>query len=286
MNIAFGARTDPGKKRTNNEDNFCAEEDLGLFLVVDGIGGHFAGEVASQIAADTVKENLEKAITGKKLKILGGYNTKLSKTANQLVGSIRLANTMIYEASKKKEKYWGMGTTLVAVLFLKEKVITANVGDSRIYLIRDHTIRQLTEDHSLVSEQLKSGLITEKEAKDSQMKNIIVRALGASESIEVDVNEFFPLKNDYFLLCSDGLTDLVNDSEILKAINDYDDNNNDIDLDSVCAQLIDLANEKGGDDNITVIIVKIINIGKGKRLIRSALSPFSYLAERARFTKK
>ena len=259
MEITFGARTDTGKKRTNNEDNFCAEKDLGLFLVVDGIGGHFAGEVASEMAANTIKEYIKKIFGGKKTKILGEYNPGISKIANQLVSGIRLANRMIYEASQNKNKYRGMGTTLAATLFLKHRVIIAHVGDSRIYLIRNNDIKQLTEDHSLVSQQLKIGLITEQEAKNSQMKNVIVRALGAFGSIEVDTSEIIPFKNDCFLLCSDGLTDLVEDSKILKIVGD-----NIEDLDRACVQLIALANERGGDDNITVLIVKVNSVGKEK----------------------
>jgi len=183
--------------------------------------------------------------------------------------SIIQANQAIYQTSRKKTEYAGMGTT-VASLLLGEKIVAiAHVGDSRIYLIRGDSIERLTEDHSLIMEQIKQGIISGKEAKNSAMKNVITQALGVEEELIPTVNEIIPFDNDLFLLCTDGLTDLVYDEEILEIILKYRPN-----LDQVSQALIDRANEKGGIDNITTILVNV-KINSQKKLFKSLFSIFN-----------
>jgi protein phosphatase len=176
----------------------------------------------------------------------------LSREVEILNESLVLANNVIYEAANSKPEYFGMGTTVASLLLGCENIAIAHVGDSRIYLIRENSIERLTEDHSLVVEQLKRGIISEEEAKKSGMKNVITRALGAEELLTPTVNELIPFNNDLFLICSDGLTDLVTDDEILEIILKSRHL-----LDNAVQNLIDKANEKGGKDNITVILISI-----------------------------
>ncbi|MDY6861826.1 MAG: Stp1/IreP family PP2C-type Ser/Thr phosphatase [Thermodesulfobacteriota bacterium] len=255
MQLTFAGKTDVGKKRKNNEDNFGYDEKINLFLLADGMGGHLSGEVASKIAIDTILKNVNSNLK-KDNKIIGEYKKGISPEANKLASSIRLANQIIYEASQEKPEYRGMGTTLVSLFFLKKTVIPAYVGDSRIYLIRDGAIEQISEDHSLVQEQIKRGIISESEAETVDYKNIITRALGVEPGVEVDTDEILISKGDIFLLCSDGLTDLVKNDEILNIINTYKD------LNVACNNLIDLANNYGGIDNITVILIRVEDFKK------------------------
>ena len=251
MKYSFAAKTDLGLKRKVNEDSFYADKKLGLFMVLDGIGGHQAGEVASKLGVNAIKESVTRNLKSKKPKIIGEYNQNLSLEANILRDSFILANKIIYEAARSKAEYYGMGTTAASLLVGSKSVAIAHVGDSRIYLIRNNSIERLTEDHSLVMEQLKRGIINEEEAEKSDMKNIITRALGADENINPTVDELIPLQDDLFLISSDGLTDLVSDEEILEIVWENQDT-----LEGTCQALIDKANERGGRDNITTILIK------------------------------
>jgi protein phosphatase len=237
-----------GLKRKVNEDSFLADESIGLFMVLDGIGGHLAGEVASKLGLNTIKENV---IRSKKDKPLAD-NQNLSREVQILNESLLLANQIIYEAANSQPEYFGMGTTVASLLLGRENIAIAHVGDSRIYLIRENSIERLTEDHSLVMEQLKRGIISAEEAEKSEMKNIITRALGAEELLIPTVDELIPFNNDLFLICSDGLTDLVTDDEILEIILKSRHL-----FDQAVQNLIDKANVKGGKDNITAILVNI-----------------------------
>ena len=221
-------------------------------MVLDGIGGHRAGEVASTLGLNTIKEIVTQYVTEKKIKITpDDYQTE-SQEAYFLNKSLTIANQVINVAAHSKPEYHGMGTTVASLLMGKKTIAIAHVGDSRIYLIRNNSIERLTEDHSLVMEQLKLGIISEKEAEKSEMKNIITRALGADEVLIPTVNELTPFNNDLFLICSDGLTDLVSDEEIFDIIL----KNKGI-LDRTTQALIDKANKKGGKDNITTILINI-----------------------------
>jgi len=248
MIVSFSAKSDLGLKRKVNEDSFLADESIGLFMVLDGIGGHLAGEVASKLGLNTIKENVIRSIKNKPL----ADNQNLSREVQILNESLLLANQIIYEAANSQPEYFGMGTTVASLLLGRENIAIAHVGDSRIYLIRENSIERLTEDHSLVMEQLKRGIISAEEAEKSEMKNIITRALGAEELLIPTVDELIPFNNDLFLICSDGLTDLVTDDEILEIILKSRHL-----FDQAVQNLIDKANVKGGKDNITAILVNI-----------------------------
>ncbi|MBI4640959.1 MAG: Stp1/IreP family PP2C-type Ser/Thr phosphatase [Candidatus Tectomicrobia bacterium] len=249
MGITFGAKTDVGLKREANEDSYGIEEDLGLFLVADGMGGHAAGEIASRMAVNIIRENLAKSLHNRGA-IMGKYKSEFSLAANQLASSIRLANRAVYEAAKDKPEYSGMGTTIVGILTQGRTVVFANVGDSRIYRIRNFDIEQISEDHSLVMEQIRRGIITKEEAKRSRFKNIITRALGIAENVQITLDEQPIFPGDYLLLCCDGLHTLVDDHEMLEIVLTCKG-----DLDSACHRMVHLANERGGHDNITVVLV-------------------------------
>lgn len=264
MEILFGGKTDVGKVRKNNEDNFSIDEGLGLFVVADGMGGHASGEIASEMAAHIITENYQRAIKGKNKTFVGPYDDALSPASNRLLSSTRIANMAIFEAAQKDDKYHKMGTTLVVLLLQEQTAILAHVGDSRIYRIRDESIEQLTQDHSLVNQQMKLGLITEDEARSSKAKNIITRAIGLKRTVAIDVGEQMIQEDDRFVLCSDGLTDLVKDDEILDIVL-----NNTGELSEACDRLIEQANQRGGHDNITVILVHVKNVRlPGGRLSR------------------
>lgn len=264
MEILCGGKTDVGMVRSNNEDNFSIDEELGLFLVADGMGGHASGEIASDMAVEILIDSYQRALKGKNQTFVGSYHKTLSSASNRLLSSARIANMAIFEAAQKNGKHHMMGTTLVALLLQEPTAILAHVGDSRIYRIRDVSIEQMTQDHSLVNQQLKLGLITEDEARSSKAKNIITRAIGLRRSVVIDVTEQTIQEDDRFVLCSDGLTDLIKDNEILDVVL-----SNKGDLSEACDRLIEMANQKGGHDNITVILVHLRNVRPpGGRLSR------------------
>lgn len=244
-------KSDVGRKRHGNEDSFCLAPDLGLFIVADGMGGHAAGEVASRLAVDTIQEWMAKYLGGADAAVVGKPVPACSREANFLLSSIRLANRIIYDAAQGRREYAGMGTTLVSVLAVNDHVALAHVGDSRIYRIRGGEIVQLSRDHSLVQQQVDHGIISPEEAQESQYKHLITRALGLKESVEVDLVEQPVLPADLLLLCSDGLSDLLEDEEMLHIIREHAD-----DLEKACQALVDRANYKGGDDNITVLLIQ------------------------------
>ncbi|HDM76005.1 MAG TPA: Stp1/IreP family PP2C-type Ser/Thr phosphatase [Deltaproteobacteria bacterium] len=252
--------TDTGRTRLNNEDAFLIDNETGLFLVSDGMGGHKAGEVASQLAIEVIqkffsqnhaqnKELPENNRTGDK------DQEELSPPASRLVEGIQLANKVIFRVGEEDIKYRGMGCTIVALLLVDpDRAIIANVGDSRIYLVRNATLNQLNEDHTLLNEYLKSDpdfLNRKEEYAMNHLDHILVRALGIEPYIDVDVKEMKVQKGDMFLLCSDGLTDMLSDEEIFQTVQAEKK------LDKLCDKLVALANEKGGVDNITAVLVKI-----------------------------
>jgi protein phosphatase len=252
--LSSASKTDLGLKREINEDSLFVDHNLGLFIVLDGIGGHQAGEVASQLGLTTIKENVKRKLENHDGEIVAEYNQDFSPEANILTDSLILANRAIFEAANSDTTCRGMGTTAATLLVGQSNVAIAHVGDSRIYLIRENAIERLTEDHSLVMEQVKRGLITEEQAEQSGMKNIITQALGADTIVNPTVDELVPLPDDIFLLCSDGLTDLVTDEEILEIVYNNPDS-----LDRACEASIAKANERGGKDNITAVLVKFTN---------------------------
>ena len=237
MNLRAAARTDVGLKRRANEDCCIVAADLGVYLVADGMGGHRAGQVASEIAAQAVVGALETLADA------------AASLTDKLRYSLAAANREILDTARRKPELSGMGTTLVALLAASGRVALAHVGDSRAYLIRAERIRQLTDDHSLVAELVRRREITETAARGHPHRHVLTRALGVRRSVEPDLAELTPAACDTFVLCSDGLTGHVRDSEIAEiAVGAADP-------DSACEQLISLANERGGEDNITVLLV-------------------------------
>ena len=251
MRYSAAAKSDVGRKRHGNEDNFCLAPDIGLFVVADGMGGHAAGEVASRLAVDTIQEWVAKCLSGSDAAIVGTPEPMRSREASFLLDGIQSANRIIYETAQSRPEYAGMGTTVVSALAVNDHVALAHVGDSRIYRVRGEQIVQLSRDHSLVQQQVDRGIISAREAQGSQYKHLITRALGLEESVEVDLVEQPVLPGDLLLLCSDGLSDLLEDEEMLAIVRDHADN-----LEKACQVLVDRANYKGGDDNITTLLIQ------------------------------
>jgi serine/threonine protein phosphatase PrpC len=244
-------QTSVGMVRKNNEDAFFLAPEKGLLVVADGMGGHASGEIASRMAVDAIRNYFDAPGEGCKPPLIGIYDDDFTEDTNRLGSAVRLANMAIYEAAQQNDKWRGMGTTIVCALLNKRKLSIAHVGDSRLYLIRAGGIEQLTDDHSVVAEQVKRELISQKEADQSEIKNLLTRALGIDTDVEVDLDEFDLLGDDALVLCTDGLTNMVRDEEILSAVIAGRDP-------SVVSQsLIEQANEGGGKDNITVIVAYI-----------------------------
>jgi serine/threonine protein phosphatase PrpC len=237
------AKTDQGRVRQNNEDNLHVSADGNLLVVADGMGGHASGEVASKMAVDIISDYLKKDQGS----LIGSYQKDFSEQTNKLGAAVRLANMAIYEASLSKPGWQGMGTTIAAVFFNGGRLSIVHVGDSRIYLVRAGDISPLTDDHSLVNEQVKRDLLTKEEAAASDMKNILTRAVGIGPEVEVDMDELTIADGDILILCSDGLTSMVSDEDILAAVTSGKDPS------LACERLVNMANEKGGRDNVTVI---------------------------------
>jgi protein phosphatase len=246
---AFGL-THVGRQRQHNEDAFLVESDARLFLVADGMGGHAAGEIASRIAVDSISEFIlhTKEDDGT---WPHAYDEHFRRSTNRLMAALRMANTRVLEAMRKDARLRGMGTTVVAALADGETVSVAHVGDSRAYLIREGQLSRVTNDHSWVFEQVQAGMLTEAEAEKHPLRNVITRALGGALQVTPDASEIEARTGDVVLLCSDGLTGMVPESEILKIVTA-----NESDLEQCCKQLIDAANERGGLDNVTAVLVR------------------------------
>ncbi len=261
MFIKSAGITDVGLKRDGNEDSFSVDDSLGLYIVADGMGGHLAGEVASRISVDVISKSFRKWIEedAGEDEIYGGADKALSKEGNYILGGIRLANKVVYELALEQKEYQGMGTTVVVLLVTPSMTIAANVGDSRIYLVRDGELERLSKDHTIVAEQVELGMMTEEEALTSSMKHILTRNLGSSEYVEPEVFEIEPSNDDCFILCSDGLTDLVNNDEILEMVQNADDPEN------LCRDFIRTVLGRGAHDNTTVVSVFLSSLKKQKQ---------------------
>ena len=244
--IKFECLSDVGKSRKNNEDNVLVSDELDLAIVADGMGGHNSGEVASKIAVTVTKEKYESmTLTQSKP---SEYDEKHSMKANQLAFAIKLANSVIYEAGNTAKDNKGMGTTASALLLNKDKYSIAHIGDSRIYLLRKNVLQQLTEDHSLVMEHVKKGLLTKEQAHKSPLQNILTRALGTQKNPAVDIYELPVQEHDRVILCSDGLFKAMSEEDMVKILNEEADDK------KACEKLVETANINGGPDNVTVII--------------------------------
>jgi PPM family protein phosphatase len=247
--IKVARLTDIGQLRDHNEDAVASDLTIGLLVLADGMGGYKAGEVASEIAVLTLTAELTEAMLHKSsIKFLPG----LLPESQMLIGAIENANATIYQISQEQPQCAGMGTTLVAGIFVDNKLVVAHIGDSRLYCLRHEKLIQVTEDHSLLQEQLNSGLITVEQAKTSSHKNLVTRALGIDPEVEPEVQEFAVEVGDVFLLCSDGLSDSVDDELIKKILVDSNGN-----IEFAAANLVQTANDMGGKDNISVVIALI-----------------------------
>lgn len=240
MRIRSCAISDVGRKRQKNEDSYLINDELNLFIVADGMGGHAGGEYASRIAITTIEEQM-------KSRESKGEGEEIIQKA------IQDAGLKIVAKAEEDRALKGMGTTVICLHLDNKKAIVAHVGDSRGYLFRDGVLEQLTEDHSLVNEQVKSGLITAEEAKTHQFKNIITRSVGVTPEVEVDISSRKLKAGDAFLLCSDGLSNLVDLAEMESKLREKE---------PVLAAkaMVDLANKRGGDDNITLVLVEVLDV--------------------------
>jgi PPM family protein phosphatase len=250
MRIDVQGLTHVGMKRNHNEDNFLLLPEERLFVVADGMGGHSSGEIASKIAVDELAEFFR--MTAKDQDATWPY--KMDKTRNydenRLATGIKLANVRIYERASSEQKFRGMGTTIVSIHFNQAYAYVAHVGDSRVYFFRAGMLKQVTEDHSLLNDYLKAKKLTPEEIEAFPHKNVIVRALGMKDTVQVDVSRIDPQDGDIFLLCSDGLSGMVTDQAICDVLKQQKD------LQAACAQLIDLANANGGNDNVTCVLAR------------------------------
>jgi serine/threonine protein phosphatase PrpC len=262
MNLVVQAagKTDVGVVRTNNEDNFGFDVRHGIFVVCDGMGGQAAGELASKIAVDTVLGYFRRDPRDAKSPVLGRSFEGVSERATGLANAIQLANQAIQEAAANNAEHAGMGSTIVAVRAEGNLFSIANVGDSRIYLVREGGIQQLTSDHSLVMEQVRRGLLTMEEAENSKMQNVIVRALGSEDSVEPDLEDHEFAPGDVLLLCSDGMSRFVKEGTLVEIIGRSDA------LEKACEDLIQAAKSGGSDDNITCLLLRAVERTWGGRL--------------------
>jgi serine/threonine protein phosphatase PrpC len=249
MELKAHGLTHVGRQRQHNEDAFLVENNARLFLVADGMGGHAAGEIASRIAVDSISEFIlhTKEDDGT---WPHAYDEQFKRSTNRLTAAVRLANTRVLEAMRKDARLRGMGTTVVACLADDTTMSVAHVGDSRAYLVREGKLSRITSDHSWVFEQVQAGMLTEAEAEKHPLRNVITRALGGALQVSPDAREIELKRGDVYLLCSDGLTGMVPEQEILRLVKESDGN-----LEEACKKLIDLANENGGLDNVTAILI-------------------------------
>jgi len=247
--VTFFGQTDIGRRRALNEDTIYAQD--GLFLVCDGMGGHKAGEVASKLAAEAIAGFVKRSDEDPEMTWPYGYDTNLSYDANRLGTAIKLANRVVFRKGSSNDEYTGMGTTVAAVLVptRRSQMTYAHVGDSRIYLLRAGTLRQLTRDDSWANLGWSTG--ADEDATDSPVKNILTKALGARDDVEFDVVDEPLMAGDVVLLCSDGLTNMLSDTRILEVVTAHAP-----DLETATGELIARANAEGGRDNISVVLFR------------------------------
>jgi len=253
--------TDVGLKREGNEDCFSTDDTLGLYVVADGMGGHLAGEVASKVAVELINKSfrhwMESGLDEEE--VFGIPDQTLTKRGNYILGSIRLANRVVHEMAEMHDEYHGMGTTIAVLAVFQGQIIAANVGDSRIYMLRNGHLERLSKDHTIVSEQVEMGIMDPKDAETSPLKHVLTKNLGSAEFVTAEVFEFEPADGDRFLLCTDGLTDLVNDEEILQMIQAEES------PEVFCRNCVDEALKRGGHDNTTVVSVFLSGITPPKQ---------------------
>ena len=257
--IDFAEITDTGRVREHNEDAIGSNPEIGLMVLADGMGGYNAGEVASGIAVQIVTELATEAAEREELNDIDTHSG-LMRQSIILRDAVYRSNKIIYQTAQSQTHCEGMGTTIVACLFYDDKVSIAHVGDSRAYRLRGGAFEQLTLDHSLLQELVDRGFYSHEEAQRSTNRNYVTRALGVEPTVEVEVREYAVLPDDIYLLCSDGLPDMVEDDDIHLTISTFDAS-----LDRVGQQLIDLANDHGGRDNVSVMLAQVKEAFPAKR---------------------
>lgn len=251
--------TDTGRVREHNEDTIALDGDIGLLVLADGMGGYNAGEVASGIAVKTIMNLVREGVEREDLAAIDP-TTGLTRRSIVLRDAIQRANKIIFQTAKTQPQCEGMGTTVVGALFHDNKVTVAHVGDSRVYRLRDDRLEQVTLDHSLLQELVDRGFYSPEEAQRAANKNYVTRALGVEPTVEVEISEHDVHKGDHYLLCSDGLSDMVEDADIHLTINTFADN-----LTTVAKQLIQLANDNGGRDNVSVVLAEVVDSFPARR---------------------
>lgn len=248
--------TDVGLIRELNEDTVASDEAYGIVVLADGMGGYKAGEVASEMAVLSITAEVIEALDScnqeEDITSSSGYFGEMQAEAQMLLNAVNNANARIFEVSQSVPECEGMGTTLVLGIFADNQLLVGHIGDSRLYRLRNQKLMQFTEDHSLLQEQINAGLITKEQAKFSANKNLVTRALGVDPTVELTLQAHDVAVGDIYLLCSDGLTDLVADEDIEAILNTSAES-----LDKTAQELVQLANENGGLDNISVILVRI-----------------------------
>lgn len=265
--LTMAGITDPGMVRDHNEDCYLIVPKKGLAILADGMGGHLAGEVASSLAVNVISRYLmDNLAQARKLR---RNADGISAEARTVLKAVELANGTIYETSRGRQEFSGMGTTVVVAAFRASKLYVAHVGDSRLYRLRENTLSRLTEDHSMVQELLRQGLITPEEARTSSTRNLVTRALGVDATVRPDVQEYSVQTGDVYLLCSDGLNDVLTDGDIQRMLIDYGAN-----LEETIQKMVMVVNAKGGPDNVSVVAIRadrpaVSQVKKARRKART-----------------
>jgi protein phosphatase len=251
--LTWAVTSDPGLKRTSNEDSYSTRPDVGLFVVADGMGGHVAGEVASRVAVEAIEAFIQETAGADRNRTWPfPFDPSISLEANRLRAAFRLANRKIASAIADSQDLRGMATTASAVLLGVRSASVAHVGDSRVYVLREGKLQQITHDHSWVEEQVRAGTLSPTAARQHPWRNVVTRALSGGEDPEVDVTEVAPKPGERYLLCSDGLFTVVPDTHIAEILGGQG-----VTLESIARSLVEAANEGGGPDNITALILQI-----------------------------
>ncbi len=253
LSIKMDGFTDQGRKRGNNEDAIWVDPEVSLLIVADGMGGHQSGEKASALAVTTIPSNFKQLAKAHNAGEIA--DNHFSEETNRLGFCVKMANQVIFEAAKHYPKDHGMGTTCTAAFIKGDRLSLAHVGDSRCYLIRHGELEQLTQDHSLVMEQVRKGLLTKEQAEKSSQNNILIRSLGTEADVKVDIDEHPLFPGDVLVLCSDGLQKELSDDQVLQTATETPEPK------ALAKRLIDMANESGGQDNITVAVARVDKAG-------------------------
>src|SRR3982751_3672817 len=251
--------TDPGRVRSHNEDSVASDAANGLVVLADGMGGYNAGEVASGMATTVIITEMQQSLQKVQPHEIDP-KTNQQIAARLVRDQVMKANTSIYQAAQSQPQYAGMGTTLVVCLFYDNRILVAHLGDSRLYMLREGKFKQVTRDHSLLQEQIDSGIITPEQAKKAAHKNLVTKALGIDPTVEPEIHEYPTKPGDIYLLCSDGLCDMVDDQDIGMTLQTLGGN-----LKLAAQQLVQMANDNGGRDNVSVILVRVMREYPGPR---------------------